>query len=221
MENYFDKSQDWQYEVHESLKRSNKIAWGIAIGSALIATMSVFSLVLVMPLKEYAPYVVTVEKATGYVEVAKGLHDGNLTQDESVTISNLAQYVTARETFDAADFKEKYKYVELTSTPDAAQSYRSQFSDENPDNPVKKYGHDAIRSVEVKNVTFLNESKTTAAVRFATHTKFHKSDRVKDDHYMAIIKFKYVQTPEKLKNRFVNPLGFQVMSYRRDTEISE
>mgnify|MGYP003625142929 FL=1 len=217
---YFKAANDWQYNVHEHLKRSNKIAWSIALGATLLATLSIFALVLVMPLKEFAPYVVTVEKATGYVEVSKGLNVGTLREDESITIANLAQYVLARETFDAADFKHKYKFVELHSAPMAQEQYKNLFKDSNPDNPVKKYGHEAVRSVEIKNVTFLNESKDTAAVRFSTKSEYQKTGRISDHHYMSIIKFRYVQTPEQLKNRFINPLGFQVTSYRRDTEIS-
>lgn len=220
-DHYYQRAQDWQYEVYDSLKRSNKIAWSIAAGSALICLMSIFALVLVLPLKEFAPYVVTVEKSTGYVEVAKGLHDGKLTQDESVTISNLAQYVLARETFDATDFKEKFKFVGLHSAKQADDDYRALFTQANPKNPVSLYGHDAVRAIEIKNVTFLNEKKDTAAVRFSAQTTYKTSDRTRDDHYMAIIKFRYVQSPEKLKNRFINPLGFQVTSYRRDTEISD
>ena len=218
---YFEDSQDWQYEVHDSLKRSNKIAWSIASVSALLAMMTIFALVLVLPLKEFSPYVITVEKSTGYVEVTKGLHASNLNQDEAITISNLAQYVIARETFDATDFKEKYKLVNLFSAKEAKDDYNHLFSQNNPDNPVTKYGHNAVLSVEIKNVTFLNDSKDTAAIRFSTQTKNNGSDRVLDNHYMEIIKFRYVQTPERLKNRFINPLGFQVTNYRRDTEISD
>jgi type IV secretion system protein VirB8 len=218
---YFKNAQDWHYEVHESLKRSHKIAWSIAVGASLLAMMSIFALVLVLPLKEYAPYVITVEKSTGFVEVTKGLHEGHLSQDESVTISNLARYVMARETFDAADFKEKFKFVTLYSAEQADEDYRNIFSQNNPDNPVILYGHEAARSVEIKNVTFLNDKKDTAAVRFLTQTTYKNSNRSAEDHYMAILKFRYVRTPEKLKNRFINPLGFQVISYRRDTEVSD
>lgn len=217
---YFEAANDWQDDIYGRLKRSNQIAWSIASAAGLLAAMTALALVLVLPLKEFAPYVVTVEKATGYVEVSKGLHASALASDEAITIANLAQYVLARETFDAADFKHKYKHVELHSAPDTQAQYRSLFKDGNPENPVKTYGHDAVRAIEIKNVTFLNESKDTAAVRFAATTTHHKSGRITDHHYMAIIKFRYVQTPEQLKDRFINPLGFQVTSYRRDTEIS-
>lgn len=217
---YFKAANDWQYDIYDSLKRSNKIAWSIASGAGLLAAMTILALVLVLPLKEFAPYVVTVEKATGYVEVSKGLHANTLASDEAITIANLAQYVLARETFDAADFKHKYKFVELHSAPNTQKQYQNLFKDDNPENPVKKYGHDAVRSIEIKNVTFLNEAKNTAAVRFSAQTTDQKSGRVSDAHYMAIIKFRYVQTPVQLKNRFINPLGFQVTNYRRDTEIS-
>ncbi len=216
----FETAQDWQYEVHDSLKRSNKIAWLIATGAALIAMMAILALVLVLPLKEFAPYVITVEKSTGYVEVTKGLHASNLNQDEAITISNLAQYVIARETFDATDFKEKFKLVNLFSAKEAKDDYNRLFSQNNPESPVVKYGYEAVRSIEIKNVTFLNDKKDTAAVRFSAQIKSNGSGRILDKHYMAILKFRYVQTPEKLKNRFINPLGFQVTNYRRDTEIT-
>jgi type IV secretion system protein VirB8 len=35
---------------------------------------------------------------------------------------------------------------------------------------------------------------------------------------VAVVRYRYSTEPMKLEDRFVNPLGFQVTSYRRDPE---
>jgi type IV secretion system protein VirB8 len=37
--------------------------------------------------------------------------------------------------------------------------------------------------------------------------------------YTAVIGFKFSGTPMRAEDRFLNPLGFQVTSYRRDAEV--
>ena len=47
------------------MRRSTRRAWAVAGAAVLLAFLAMFCLLLVLPLKEFAPYVVTVDKATG------------------------------------------------------------------------------------------------------------------------------------------------------------
>ncbi|TIS12417.1 MAG: type IV secretion system protein, partial [Mesorhizobium sp.] len=78
----------------------------------------------------------------------------------------------------------------------------------------KLYGRNVTISVDVKSVSLLNN--TTASLRFSTTTRRENSSTT--DNWVAVVKFRYTTTPIKNEWRFDNPLGFQVVEYRRDQE---
>jgi type IV secretion system protein VirB8 len=65
-------------------------------------------------------------------------------------------------------------------------------------------------------VSFLN--KRTAQVRFAS-TETTRTTK-KDDGWVAIVSFRFVNLPETEEERFINPVGFQVTAYRVDQELA-
>jgi type IV secretion system protein VirB8 len=48
-----------------------------------------------------------------------------------------------------------------------------------------------------------------------------ENDRTKVSEWNAVIKFRYSQKPMQMKDRFSNPLGFQVITYRVNPEVLE
>jgi type IV secretion system protein VirB8 len=64
-------------------------------------------------------------------------------------------------------------------------------------------------------VSFLN--KRTAQVRFSS-TETSQTAK-KEDAWVAIVSFRFVNLPETEEDRFINPLGFQVTAYRVDQEL--
>lgn len=215
-EDYFKAGAAWDAETYGALRRSRAVAWAIAATSLVISGLSVLALVLVLPLKEFAPYVISVDRTTGYVEATPGFQAlGTLTENEAITQFNIVRFVTARETYDPLDLQTNYNRVHLMSTGTAWDDYNRMYKSEGDINPIERYGRKTRVNVTVKNISFLN--RNTASVRFQTTSKDSLSE--KRNHYVAIVGFRYVNQPLKLKDRFENPLGFQVTSYRRDEEI--
>ncbi len=217
-EKYYKDADSWSQEIYGNIRRSRKLAWIIASISISLTFLSFLAMLLVLPLKEFSPYIIKVEKSTGYIEVLKGLNASNLNQDEAVTMSNIVRYINARETYivNEAALLEQHEYILLNSSGMALKQYKTVVDDlENPENKIKKYGLQTTVSLEIKNISFLNE--TTASVRFLTRSM--GSAKEKTNHYIVILAFKYVNEPKSLKDRFINPLGFQVVNYRRDQEI--
>ena len=214
-ESYYRDGDTWEYETYLRLKLSNRRAWMVAATASIISLLSLLAVVLVLPLKEFAPYVVTVHDNTGYLEVTRGLVPGDLSEDEAVTSANIVRCLTAHETFDATDVKENFATVNLCMAEQALDSYRAQFAKGHPDNPVERYGYDTTVRVQIKSLQLL--TGTTAQVRFQTIKS--SRDRETVEHWVAVLTFRYVQKPTSLADRFKNPLGFQITRYRRDQEI--
>ena len=208
----WDAAATWEQATYLSLRRSMRRAWACATAALSLAFMALLALTLVLPLKEFAPYVVTVDKNTGWLEVTRGLHEGNLT----VTMANIVRCLTAHETYDATDYAERYREVGLCMTGRALDQYRRLHEQSNANSPAVRYGFDGIIRVEIRSVNLL--SATTALASFRTVLEWRGREVV--NHWRAAMTFSYTNKQFTLRDRFINPLGFQISSYRRDPDLS-
>ncbi|MBE0703367.1 MAG: type IV secretion system protein [Afipia sp.] len=211
---YYKAGATWEDDTHRSLRRSRTFAWIVSGVSATVAVLSLLTLVLILPLKQFEPYVVEVDKTTGYLEIARALKPGDLSQNEAVTAANLVRYIRARETYDVREIKQNYDLAQLYSTAAASKDLTWLYTPSNPQSLDKIYGRNVSISVKVKSVSLLN--RNTASVRFSTTTR--RDNTSTTDNWVAVVKFRYTSTPMKNEWRFDNPLGFQVTDYRRDQE---
>ncbi|UCI10719.1 virB8 family protein [Mesorhizobium sp. B1-1-8] len=215
LRSYFQEGDLWEHEILKGARRSSRIAWFFTLVFAALAALAILALVLMLPLKSFEPYVVEVDRNTGYIEVKSGLtRAANLTEQEAVTQANVVRYIRNREGYDPFAIEEYFGIAALLSTGEAARDLQNQFSAANPQNPAKLYGRLKRVLVDIKSVSFPNAS--TAIVRFSTA---EKSDTEQiDRHWISVVRFRYTDTPLRNEWRFENPLGFQVYSYRRDQE---
>ncbi|RUX44977.1 type VI secretion protein [Mesorhizobium sp. M4A.F.Ca.ET.050.02.1.1] len=211
---YYKAGATWEDDTHRSLRRSRTLAWLVSGVASVVAGLSLLTLVLILPLKQFEPYVIEVDKTTGYLEVARALKPGDLSQNEAVTAANLVRYIRARETYDSREIKQNYDLAQLYSTGTASRDLTWAYTPSNAQSLDKIYGRNVTISVDVKSVSLLNS--TTASVRFSTTTRRENSSTT--DNWVAVVKFRYTTTPIKNEWRFDNPLGFQVIEYRRDQE---
>jgi type IV secretion system protein VirB8 len=214
---YYAKADSWAQDVHGSLRASRKVAWIVAGAACVVAVCEALALAALAPLKTVVPYTLTVDRQTGFVETASGLKPGLLSQDMAVTDAFLAQYVLARETFDVADLQANYRKVAQWTTGPARDAYLRQMSASNPQSPVKLNAATTIVQTTIKSVSLL--SPTSALVRFQTER--HDAGAPGEIRpYAAVIAFKYTGAPMRMEDRLINPLGFEVTSYRRDAETT-
>ena len=79
---YYDEAQTWEHDIARRNRNSRAIAWIIASVMTILAVTALLALVLLVPLKSYEPYMVVVDKATGFVEVKRPMAEragsGNL-----------------------------------------------------------------------------------------------------------------------------------------------
>ena len=215
LRSYFQQGDIWEQEIIKLAKRSTRVAWFFSIVFAGIALLSLLAVVLMLPLKSFEPYVVTVDKTTGYIEVKSGLtRPANLTEQQAITQANVVRYIRAREGYDPYAITENFGIAALLSADEAARELQTLYSAANAQNPTKVYGRLKRVLVEIKSVTFPNAS--TAIVRFSTNERSDAESIVR--HWISVVRFRYTDTPTRNEWRFENPLGFQVYSYRRDQE---
>lgn len=215
LRSYFQDGDIWEHEILKRARRSSRIAWFFTLVFAVFALFCLAAVVLMLPLKSFEPYVVEVDRNTGYIEVKSGLtRASTLSGQEAVTQANVVRYIRNREGYDPFLIDEYFGIAALLSTGDAARDLQTLFSAANPQKPAKVYGRLKRVLVDIKSVSFPNDS--TAIVRFSTTEK--SDTEAVDRHWISVVRFRYTETPLKNEWRFENPLGFQVYSYRRDQE---
>jgi len=217
MDDHFDNGKTWENEVIANALRSKKHAWIITLLSLGLALISTVTLFFIFPLKTVIPYVVTVDKTTGYVETTKELYSSGISEDKAVTESNLVKYISNREQYNPAVLKENYNVISLMSGKQALKEYQSLWAAQNPENPSIKYGSKTTIDIKIKSIQFITDK--IATVRFKREKRTNDQFIVSD--WVATIEFKYSQKPMKTKDRFSNPLGFQVINYRLNPEVLE
>ena len=214
---YYAQAASWSEDVNGTLRTSRNLAWLVAIGLGAIALLEALAIVVMMPLKTVVPYTITVDRQTGYVETAQALVPGRLSQDTAVTQAFLAQYVLAREGYDAADLQANYRKVALWSAGSARDQYLRTMSASNPQSPMKLYPTTTVMQPIIKSISLL--SKDSALVRFDVERHEYGGGGADRQSYAAVIGFRYTGAPMRMGDRFLNPLGFQATTYRRDSEM--
>ena len=211
-----DHAATWAGDTLETLRASRRAAWLVAGAALGVAAIEAIALAASGPLRTIVPYTITVDRQTGYVETARGIELGALSENEAMIQSFVTQYVLARETFDASDNRENYRKVMLWSSGAARSSYENELARANPQSPLVLFPASTILQVRIKSVSIL--SPTSAMVRFETTRRDEGAVMGDQRAYAAVMSFGFSRAAMRMEDRFINPLGFQVTQYRRDAE---
>ena len=213
---YYKEAEGWAQDRQESLRKSRKIAWIVAGAAVAVALLEAIALVLLTPLKTVVPYTLLVDRQTGFVQAMDPIDPARIAPDAALTQSFLVQYVVARESFDADSVQAAYRKVALWSGERARADYLALMQGSNPESPLRRYPRNAIIETRVRSVSPL--AKNVAMVRFETVRRDGAGPAVPVGAWAAIVRYRFSTAALSAEDRYVNPLGFQVVRYRRDAE---
>ena len=216
LDKYYAEAETWSADRRRADGRSRRIAWLVAGVAGAIALLEALALFLLVPLKREVPFTLLVDRQTGHVETLRPLDESTISPDSALTRSFLAQYVVAREGFDAATVQADYRKVGLMSADEARTRYLAQMQSGDPANPLVALPRSSTVDVRIRSVSSL--SRDTAMVRFDTlRTDLGGQPQVAQN-WAAVIVYRYNQGGMSEADRLDNPLGFQVVRYRKDPE---
>lgn len=228
-------SVNYEISLADVVRRSERRAWFVAFAAILMALILAGGYFLVLPLKERIPFLVMADVYTGQATVARlrgdfGTH--SITANEALNRSNIAHYIIARESYDLAQRNIRdLNTIYTMSTTDVANAYTYATYDQgNPTSLFNLYGSSKAIRVEIISITLLDSTRdatgpgTGGGVATARFQRLlvDKSSGVSQvlDTRVANLRYNYNKNLAlDEKQRFDNPLGFQVTSYRVDTEL--
>ncbi|MEM8542161.1 MAG: type IV secretion system protein [Pseudomonadota bacterium] len=222
------ESSDFQHsfedEVLFTLQQQRNNWARVAVGSMLMAILSLVALIVILPLNETKPFVVLVDKTTGEAEKIVQVRPASLQQQEAVLQAELVSYITDRETFDPADNNPRITDVMTRSEEQAADSLAAIWNSSSEQYPPHVYGQDVRVSVVVKSIA-LTPSETQsgydlARVRITKHRE-EDGESVVERTFVVTVGYKFEPDQEaSLQTVWKNPLGFRVLAYRIDAELA-
>lgn len=216
LDEYYRSAAGWSEDREREISASRKISWIIAGIATAIALFEAIALIILMPLKTVVPYTLLVDRQTGYVEQLKAVENRTVDPDAALIRSFLVQYVIGRESFDIDSLSDSYRKVALWSAGDARMRYINEMQATNPESPLARLPRLAVVDVKILSVSSLEGD--TAMVRFTTQRSDGASAGQPLQNWVAVIRYKFSGAAMSAEDRMTNPLGFQVVRYRRNAE---
>lgn len=213
---YYREAETWATDRQEGLRKSRKLAWIVAAVASAIALLEAGALILLTPLKTVVPYTLLVDRQTGFVQAVRPLETEQIAGDTALTQSFLVQYVVKRESFDIDQLQANYRDVTLWSAEAARAQYIASMQASNPESPLNRFPRNSIVETQVRSVTPV--ARNVAMVRFETRLRRPDGSTNPLGAFVAVMRYRFSGAPVRQEDRFTNPLGFQVVRYRRDQE---
>ena len=218
LKSYLEESRGLERDYMAEVLRSRLVAWRLAIGASALLAVALLALLFLTPLKTNTPYVLRVDNATGHVEVLNTLRETESSYGEVVDTYFLNQYVLNREGYDYNTIQNAYNTTALLSDPEVQREYYALFEGAQARDTVLKDRTKIVVTVRSITPTPEDSSGGTAVVRFSTQLK-HNNGSVEPLHnWLATIGYTYKDAVMSSVDRRINPLGFQITSYRVDPE---
>ena len=216
---YLEESRGLERDYMAEVLRSRQVAWRLAIASSSFLAVALLALLFLTPLKTNTPFVLRVDNVTGHVEVLTTLREQESSYGEVVDSYFLNQYVLNREGYDYNTIQNAYNTTALLSDPEVQREYYALFEGAQARDTVLKDRAKIV--VQVRSITPTPETGSpggTAVVRFSSQLKHNNGSLEPLQNWIATIGYTYKDATMSSMDRRINPLGFQVTSYRVDPE---
>lgn len=215
---YLKEIENFENDRVLYVKKQNKIAWRVAIGACVITVFTLGAMASILPLKTVVPYVIRVDNATGEQDIINPLANGKDSYEEKLDKYWIQQFVLLRESYYWDTIKFNVEKVELLSTPQVFEQYTNYIYGQK--SPLNVFENNNSVKVDIKGTSFIEtDGKIFAQTRF-TKTVIDKAGKEVSlypvTHWIATSTFDYNKEITRKKEEDINPLGFEITSYRVD-----
>ncbi|EJF85253.1 virB8 family protein [Candidatus Bartonella washoeensis] len=215
LNSYYEESRGLERELINEFIKSRKTAWRVAGVVGIFGLLGMMCGVVGFSQPAPTPLVLRVDNTTGAVDVISVMREHETSYGEVVDRYWLNQYILNREAYDYDTIQLNYDTTALLSAPTVQQEFYKIYEGEHARDKV--LSNKARITVKVRSIQ--PNGRGQATVRFTTQQHDSSGTVGPKQHQIATIGYTYVGAPMKSSDRLLNPLGFQVTSYRADPEI--
>ena len=155
------------------------------------------------------------KKKSGVPTILAQASQKEYTAQEAIQKYFLYQYIRSREGYYPDTYNYHYRQVvRVFSVPSV---YRNFFNEAySPNGPIAIYGKLKKIFIVIKSVQYL--ASDLIQVRFVKQLIAKGNVIQKESNKIALVKFRFVDMEMSFGERVINPLGFQVTSYKVDND---
>lgn len=220
---YWQESASWESDRIDQWREAARI-WRLVAAAGWTCALGVATaIVVMMPLKRVEPYVIRVDSSTGIVDVVPE-YDGRTSPSQLVTRYLLSHYVSVCQRFNFAMAQSDYAECGSFHTAQRNQLWYAQWKRSNPDSPLNLYKDGTIVQATVTSVTFLKEADREpglAQVRYLRRTQAGVDTAERASHWIASIRYQYMQPARDVRQRTLNPLGLRIVDFHTEQEAGQ
>ncbi len=206
---FYDQGRDWEMNTQLRLEQSERKAWWVAGIACFLALGLGIGLACLAPLKSTVPYVFSVDRATGNVELVSAADDRTVMGYQELLDKHWTQkYVIARESYYFRLLQADYDTVLSMSADEVGRDYARLY--DGPQARDKKLGAGMEWKVKVLSVTVQADAVgSKATVRFEKTPKRTEAEASDPPQYfIATIAYEYrLSMKGQEKDLIQNPLG--------------
>ena len=222
------EKKSWYNDRYEFVVVQRNIFALVTLCALLLSIAATFSISQLTPLKSVEPFVIQIDQKSGVTQVVDPVKARELTAQESVNNYFLVQYIRARESWVSQD-RNYYNYnlVRVFSDTRVFAEYQYQIVLSNPESPAVRLGNYGSRDVHISSIKVLNTSKDAQGdnvIKYiiraqVTERGANGAPSTKQPiQKIIIMEIKYVELDLSIEDRYLNPIGFRVVSYRADED---
>lgn len=213
---YLEESGGYERDLWSELRKSRRTAWIIAGISAFMGVAGIGAGIAGLSQDAPAPTVLRVDQATGAVDVISTISNAETSYGDVVETYWINNYVLTREGYDWNTIQATYDAVGLLTAPAAQADFYSLYDTSTGRQTV--LGNRARITPQISSITLGGDTQT-ATVRFTTQTVRDNGITEPPQYFIATIAYRFLNAQMTEAQRRINPLGFQVTSYRVDAEV--
>ncbi|WFW29605.1 MAG: type IV secretion system protein [Wolbachia endosymbiont of Menacanthus eurysternus] len=211
-----DEDTNWNSDRYSVIVAQRNVLFLFILVLLVIVFVSILVIFKISTNSTIEPFVIEIEKKSGIVQLVDPVTVKLYSADKVLNNHFIAEYIKAREVFDQYNYNYNYyTKVRLFSSPNVYSEFKNYINSQNIDDLFNLYSGFVRSEFKIRSIQRLYDN--TFQIRFTV--EFIRKDRssVKRNK-IAIMSYKYVSLEMNDQQRYVNPLGFQVTSYRVDDE---
>jgi len=218
--------KNWYNDRYQFVVVQRNILALITLLALVCSIAATFSISQLVPLKSVEPFVIQVDQKSGITQVVDPLKAKELTANEAINQYFMVQYIRARESYLGSPDRNYYNYnlVRVLSDPVVFSRYQHEIILSNPDSPGSRLGSSGSREAHIESIKFLDRRELPAGEESRRYlVKALVTEKAggvlpKNMQKLILIEFKYTELELSIEDRYLNPIGFRVLSYRIDDD---
>lgn len=212
------KLRSWYSNRYQLISVQKKILSLFSLFAMVTVVVAVIFVKKFTESKSFEPYVIELEEKTGVLTVVENLTQSKLIADEAIKKSIIYTFLQASEGYNYVTYAEDRKKMRLFTTNMVYNQLYAKYRVNNENSIVNVLQNRGTLTVKIKSIIF--NAPTIATVRFVVYSSYPTKLYPAEKHSIAEIHFRFADMELSTEDRYINPLGFQVIKYNIGEDVN-